>query len=477
MKRPALGVAAALLLAACIPPPKDAPRLAQLPAGALGLGAAAAPAVDDGWWKSYGDPQLDRLADEALAHNPSLEQALARVRAAQSQAEVEHARLLPGFYLDADEARQRFSANSYIPPPFAGGTYWQGQVAASMTWHLDFWGRQAALLGRARAQTSAAGLDVASARLALAGALAQAYIDLDRNYALADLAQRTEAQRSRILELTRGRLSAGLDTRVELRQAEGSVPQARVELQQAQAAQALAVHQLAALAGRGADAYAGIQRPRLQLDTALPLPAALPADLLGRRPDVLAARLRVEAATAGRQAAKAEFYPDVNLTVLAGYSAIGLHDLFDSSSRTWDVGPAVHLPIFMSARLKAQFRGATAELDEAIAAYNDTVLHAVRQAADQLSLIAALQRELAEQQRSLDAAEDAWRIAQERYGAGLSSYLSVLSAETQVLTARRQRVELVSAQAAARVALLLTVGGSFDPQAPLPLQAASNPHS
>jgi NodT family efflux transporter outer membrane factor (OMF) lipoprotein len=463
VKRYLLSLALAALLSACVLPPKDDPRETSVDAQKLGLSATPAPQASDNWWQVYGDPQLNRIIEESLANNPSLEVALARVREAQAQADTAHARLLPSSSLAAEEVRMRASDSSIFPPPYGGETLWIGQTAATLNWDIDFWGKQRDRIHEAREQTAAAALDVAGARLALAGALAQAYVDLYRNYALADIAQDAVQQRNRILDLTRQRVQAGLDTNVELRQADGAVPQSRVQLAQAQAAQAVAVHQLAALSGRGADAYADITRPQLKLDAALPLPDSLPADLLGRRPDVLAAKARVEAAIAGRAAAKAEFYPDVSLTGFAGFQSIGLADLARAGSATYGIGPALSLPLFDAGRLKANYRGSTAELDTAVASYNETVLGAVRQVADQLSNLQALQSELAEQQKSLDAAEAAYRLAQERYAAGLSGYLTVLSAETQVLSARRSMVDLASSQTVTRVTLLLALGGSFKP--------------
>ena len=469
-----LGLAlSAALLSACVLPPKDAPRDHVISDTALGLSTATTAQFGDGWWHAYQDPQLDRLVEATLANNPTLAQAMARVREAQALADTAHSGLLPSVSYDAKDTRQRFSNNDIIPPPFNGGVYWEGTQGLNLSWDIDFWGKQAALIRQARSQTAAANLDIASARLALAGAVAQSYVELYRNFALAEVAHRTEEQRLHILDITRSRVKAGLDTNVELREAEGAVPQAHVELTQAQAAVALAIHQLAALSGRGADAYAEIKQPHLNLDAALPLPEALPADLLGRRPDVLAARERVEAATAGRVAAKAAFYPNVSLTAFAGTSAIGFKTLFEAASGAYGVGPAIHLPLFDAGRLKANFRGANAEIDDAVAGYNQTVLQAVRQVSDQLSTIDALNYELGEQQKSLDSAEEAYRLAGERYKAGLSGYLSVLNAETQVLSARRQRVDLVSAHAVSRITLLLALGGSFDPSAPMPAQTAS----
>ena len=463
-------VAVALLLAGCVLPPKAEPQVARLDAWSLGLKGASPPPVASAWWRSFGDPQLDRLVEQSLRSAPTLASAMARIREAQARVQVAQAGSRPGVTFDAQEQRLRFPEKSYFPPPFGGHTYWQGQIAANLSWDLDFFGRQAALIEQSRQTRNAAVLDAESARLAVAGVLAQSYLQLDRAYRLLDIAQRTEEQRQEILNVTRARVEAGLAPRPELRQAEAALPQARVARLQAQAEAELAVHRIAALVGLGVDSYKQFARPHLQLDAALPLPQDLPADLLGRRPDVLAARARVEAAVAGRSAAKAAFYPDINLSALAGFSAIGLGNLFDWGDRTYGAGPAIHLPLFDSQRLKAGYRGATAELDAAIASYNDTVLQAVRQSADQLSLIASLRSQLAEQQAQLSASEDAYRLTEERYRAGLSGYLPVLTTETQVLAARQSQADAIAAYATARVTLLLALGGSFS--APKNLAAA-----
>jgi NodT family efflux transporter outer membrane factor (OMF) lipoprotein len=461
-----VALAPALLAAACVLPPKDEPRVTRVDAQALGLAAAPLQTVGDGWWKVFGDPQLDRLVDDALANNPGLAEALTRVRSAQAQAQAAGAATRPGVTLDGEEVRQRFSENYYIPPPYGGGEYWVGQLGANLNWDLDFWGRQADLIRQARLQTQAATLDQASARLALSGSLAQAYLDLYRAYALADIAAQAERQRETLLKLTQDRVRAGLDTQLDVKSAEALLPQARAALLQAQSARDLAVHRLAALCGHGADAYAGIKRPQLTLDAALPLPEQLPIDLLAHRPDVLAARARVDAATAGRAAAKAAFYPDISLKAFAGYQAIGLDQLFDGGSGIWGFGPSVHLPLFDAQRLKAGYHGATAELDAAVARYNDTVLGAVRDVADQLTLSQSQARQLQQSEQTLAASEAAYALAQRRYAAGLSSQIVVLNAESNVLSARRDVVSLRASLAIARVTLLLTVGGTFDPPQP-----------
>jgi NodT family efflux transporter outer membrane factor (OMF) lipoprotein len=461
-------VALTLALSGCITPPKldpEQPILGneQLGLARSGLPQPSAPRPVQDWWSVFEDQELDRLMQQALADNPSLAQAMARLREAQAVADLTRAGLAPSLAFDAKETRQRFSGDDVIPRPFAGTVQWEGREGLDLSWDIDFWGRQASLVNQARSQTAAAALDTAAARLALCGAVAQTYIDLYRDHALADVAERTEAQRRRILEITRRRLQSGLDTRVELREASGAVPEAHVELLQARAAVALDIHQLAALSGRGAQVYAEIGRPTLDPAAILPLPAALPADLLGQRPDVMAARARIEAARAGQTAAKAAFYPDINLAAFAGTSAIGFGNLFQGASGAYGAGPAIHLPLFDAGRLRAEYRGSAAEADSAVAAYNQAVLQAVRETSDQLSLVDALHTEIAEQQRSLDDAEAAYQLAEERYRSGLSSYLTALTAETAVLNARREHVALVADQAIARVSLLIAVGGSFDP--------------
>ena len=454
-----------VLLAGCVLPPKESSHPAALAGTRVGLTGAAVEPVAGGWWKSFDDPQLDRLIRAGLEDSPSLAQAQARVADALARSQIAQSKLRPSANLDASALYQRAPENYIIPPPLAGHTFWMSQAGASLSWDLDFFGKQANAVHQAQALTHSAELDVENAKLLLGTAIAQAYIELYRENALADIAERSAAQRENIVAITRRRVAAGVDTQLELRQAEGQLPQAHVARDQAQAAADLAVHELAALTGQGAEAYASIHRPVLNLDAALPVPAALPINLLARRPDVLSARLNIEAADSQRLSDRAAFYPDINLKALAGIGAFGLNNLVQWSARGYGAGPFISLPLFDGGRLRAQYQSSEAQLDAAIAGYNDTVLGAVQQTADQLTRIDALARERVEQQQTLEANEAAYKLAEERYRAGLASYLSVLNAETQVLAARQTMVDIVANQAVARVTLLLAIGGSFDARA------------
>lgn len=459
------------VLSACVTPPHgEPPALAPVEQTSLGLTGSAVQAADPSWYQSFGDEQLNRLITQALRNNPNLIEASTRVREAQAQAMQARAGRFPSAKVSGGETRLKIPSG--FPPALdAGHTVWAGDLGVSLAWDLDLWGKRADAFAQALALDRAAGLDLDSARLLLTGSVVQSYIDLNRAYLRADIAERTAAQRSNILDITKQRVSAGLDTRVELRQAEAELLQARVALLQAQSAQALAAHQLASLMGQGAADYAAIARPTLNLEAGLPLPAALPINLLARRPDVIAARERIDAADAGKRAAKAAFYPTVNLSAFAGFASFSLSDLISAKSLGYGVGPSVSLPLFDADRLRAQYRGTKAQLDGAVATYDDTVVRAVHQTADQLTLIDALTGELAQQQQSLAAAEDAYRLAEERYRAGLAGYLTVLNVETEVLNEREQRVDLSNSLALARVNLLLAVGGSF--QNPNPITAGA----
>jgi NodT family efflux transporter outer membrane factor (OMF) lipoprotein len=453
------------LLAGCVLPPKESAHPEPYSESRVGLSGAAVTPAAEGWWDSFQDPQLGDLILLGLRDSPTLTQAQARVSAALAQIQSEHAGLLPSANLDASALYQRAPANYLISPPLAGHSFWMSQAGASLGWDLDFWGRQAEAVHRASDLAQAAHLDEENARLMLAGAITQAYVELYRQNALAEIARRSEVQRQNIVDITRRRVKAGLDTQLEIREAEGQLPQARVAREQAEAAAQLAVHELATLTGQGADAYASIRPPTLAVEAALPVPADLPINLLARRPDVLSARMGIEAADAGRRAAKAAFYPDVSLRALAGIGAFGMSNLVEWNARGYGGGPLISLPLFDGGKLRAEYRGSEAGLDSAIAGYNDVVLHAVQQTADQITRIDALARERLDQQQTLEANEAAYKLAEERYRAGLASYLSVLNAETQVLTARQTMVDILASQAVARVDLLLAVGGSFDARA------------
>jgi NodT family efflux transporter outer membrane factor (OMF) lipoprotein len=459
-----LTCAAMLLLSGCVSAPPTTPQVAETAIPSLGLGTAPTPRFDAAWWKAFNDPQADRLVAQALDKNPSLQGALARIRAAQSELSAARALDYPQVSLDAQEQRELLSNRYGLLPPYGGSWRWVGDAQAHVSWSLDFWGKQAALIDKARSTAEATSLDAAAARLALAGMFAQTYIALSLAYENLDIAKLTVTERQTILDLTQSRVTSGLENEASLEQARALLAMAKIEVRRAEAARDLAVHAIAALVGEGAAAYPVITRPAAALEAALPLPETLPADLLSRRPDVLAARARISAAMHGRDAAHADFYPNINLVAAIGFQALGLSNLLSADALTMGVGPALHLPIFDAGRLRAQYARATADLDTAVADYNGAVVTAVRQTADALTQVASLSDQRLEQQKALDSATRALKLAEERYRLGLSGQIPMLTAESTLLTARQQMASLVAEATAGRVTLLLSLGGGFDPE-------------
>lgn len=455
----------AALLAGCAAVPQNRAQLAPLTAAGVSLAGDNSPQIASNWWTALGDPQLDRIMADALAGNPSLQKAMARVRQANAGIDAEKAGLLPQISADANEVRERLSGKYIVPPPYGGSGQWVGMAQANLSWSLDFAGRQKALVDQARATSAAAGLDVEAARISLSGAVAGAYVNLARADAQARIAAEFVASREEALGLARVRVHNQLASDLDLRAAETLLAEARQSQARAEGDRKIMMHALAALAGRGADYYGTITPPTIIVDRAIPLPKALPADLLGRRPDILAARARIESADAGRRVAKADFYPNVDLNAFIGLSAIGLGALFTGGAATFGAGPAVHLPIFQGGRLRARYRGAVAGIDVAIADYDDRVVQAVREAADALSAIDTNAADAAQQKQIVAGLGETVRLDQVRVRTGLGARLDILDAGDRLLAARQRMVDVDADGAVRRVQLLIALGGGFTPPA------------
>jgi len=440
----------------------------------VGLATAApatptAPELSPQWWKEFGDPQLDQLVDQALQGSPNLRIAQARLARAQSVQELARSATLPQVQGTLDVQRQLYSEDSIYPPPLGGSIQDTGTLRVGGSWELDFFGRNQQALEASLGAGRAAQADVDAARVLLASNVARAYFQLARLQDQLQVAQRTLAQRQEALGLVRDRVRAGLDTTLEERQSEGALPETRQQIEALEEQVELTRNALGALVGQPDLKVEARSLAQVKL---LTVPGAVPADLLGRRADIVAARWRVEAATHDIASAKAQFYPNVNLTAFVGLSSIGLSRLLDADSKEWGVGPAIHLPIFDAGRLRANLRGKTADLDLAVESYNGALLDAVRDAADQLASSQSVARQQAQQREAQASAEAAYDIAVQRYKAGLGTYLNVLTAETTVLNQRRLGVDLAGRALDTQVQLARALGGGFQAD-PATLRLAS----
>ena len=459
-----LGTIGLCALAGCAAVPTMPPAATARVAAATALPDAdpAAAWPGTGWWRGYGDSQLDALMAEALAGAPDVALAAARLRQAEAVAQETGAADRPTLGLDGSAGVVKQSYNLGIPREFVPkGFQDTGRLALSGRFDLDLWGRNRAALAAATSDAVAARVDADQAALGLTTAVADGYVRLAQLFAERDVAAAALRVRQDSSRLVAARAANGLENQGELRLAEGDVPAARAALNQIDEAIALARNRLAYLVGATPDRGRRIARPALRTGTVPRVPADAGIALAGRRPDLVARRLRAEAAGARIRVARAGFYPDVNLSALVGLQSLGLGRLLERGSSIGSAGPAFSLPIFDGGRLRARYRNASATYDAAIAAYDQTLLAALQEVADAAAGLRAIDAQITDRSAALAGAEGAYAIARQRYEGGLSTRLAMLSAEDRLLAQRRLLVDAQARAATLDIALVRALGGGY----------------
>ncbi len=419
------------------------------------------------WWRAFGVAELDRLIETALKDAPDLDAARARVRVA---GEAERLARLNGqvqYATDASIVRERLSKNGLFPPPIGGSTFTQTEITQELSYALDWWGRNRSLVRAAGNERQAANDELAAVRLAVAAAVADAY------FAGADVEARLEIARAlredhrKEYDLLKARHDLGLDSVQPVIDARKRLDEDEDRIGGLEYLARSLRYRLSALTGADPDHAADLPAPRL---AARPpsLPGRLPLDWLARRPDVAALRSRVDAAADRSAAAKADFYPNLDLRMMVGLDTLDLGKLLQAGSLTASIGPALHLPIFNGGTLRAKLGMREADYAAAVAAYNRTVLDAARQAADAYALIASLDLRGEAQRQALQKTEQTRDLAEQRRTLGLASPLDALEADSAVLGERMNDIEIQAARLRARVALFKALGGDAPLKDPAP---------
>jgi len=428
----------------------------------------AAPASDwpgDRWWDAYGDPQLSGLIDEALKGSPTLAQAEARLISASASTMVSRSATLPSIDGSGQVSETEASLIEGFPPfiqqLLPRGYIDNGRLALDASYDLDLFGKNRAALKAAVSEEAATAADLAEARLTLSTAVAQGYADLARLGAERDAAAEAVRNRQETSHLTAERVENGLDTRAELKQAEAATPASQADVEALDEQILLTRHRIAALLGEGPDRGLDITMPKTEAVKAFGLPVDLRLHLIGRRPDIVAARLRAEAAAHRVASAKAQFYPDITLNAYVGQQSLGLSQLFNPAAAIGSFGPAITLPIFEGGRLRGQYRGAKADYAAAVDAYDATLTQALQDVADASASAQSAAIQLDQRRAALRAGEQAYAVARERYQGGLSPYVSVLSAENAVIDERRAYADAESRAFSLDIALIHALGGGF----------------
>ena len=473
--RTALAVAALLALAGCAAAP------ARLGAPALrddvplaGLQAPVRAGWPDAqWWRQYDDPQLDDLMDRAMRQSPDLALAQSRVQNAEQSAKLAAAQLGLSVNGNAQVSRQRMSDHGLIPSQFLGFSWYnQADLGVQLQYDFDWWGKKRATMEAALDQAHAAEAQRSAAALAIQYAVADTYFGWQADQARLQLADQLLATQQQFTHIAELRVRQGVDLPDEAQKAQAqlaAVREMRVALDGSAKIRRAA---LASLLG-----VAPAELPELQ---ARPLPATergVPAngglDLIARRPDIAASRWQVEAALKQTDAARAEFFPDISLTALAGLSSIDMGKLLTAGSRTFALTPALHLPIFNGGALEANYGVSKAQLDAAVAQYDGTVLTAAREVATQALSAEQVAGRQREQQAQLDADQRLLANAQARARQGVRDLRESLGAQATLLLQRDAATQLQAQALSTDLTLIKALGGGYR----APDETAASPSS
>ncbi|MFG1428821.1 efflux transporter outer membrane subunit [Roseixanthobacter glucoisosaccharinicivorans] len=450
-----------LTLAACAPDLGPQPLIATATQfqTAKSLPPGNQPWPADTWWRAFSDPQLDQLIYEAVANSPTMSEAVARVELAKAQAINAQAALLPNIGAMGTVRDSRITQNLGLPSD--GDFHWLGAALVTGSFEIDFWGKNRAGLEAATSQAMATKADAAGAQLILASQVASAYVDFARLQVMRDLAASAVRMRKETRDLAALRLQTGTGQRQAVDQADSAVDAATAQLRSVDESIVLTRHMIAALLGAGPDRGDGLKRPTLIRRRNPGLPTNLPLELVGRKPELVAARWRAEAAAQRIHQATAAYYPNVNLMAVAGVVSMGLDKLFQDRSVLVSAGPAISLPIFDGGRLEAGYRGARAEYDLAVASYRDVLLQSLHAAADAVASLKALRGRSAAANAAEAKAQNAYDLTKLRYKGGLADYDSVLLTENALITAREEAASLRLRGYQLDIALARALGGGF----------------
>lgn len=408
------------------------------------------------WWEGFNDPILNDLESQAEKASPTLAAALARYDQARAVARVERSDLFPAISASGDASRQRVSGNRFngngVPV-----TYNDYAIGGTLDYELDLWGRIRNSVKAERADADASGADLASARLSLQSAVADAYARLRGLDAQAELLRQTVDAFGRAYDLTRTRHDGGIASGIDVNRAQSVLSSARAQISAVASERAATEHEIAALVGAVASDFS--IAPAVTPLTTLAIPAGAPSELLQRRPDIAAAERRMFGANARIGVAKAAFFPTLTLGLSGGYQATR-GDLLSTGSSFWGLGPAgAFLALFDGGKRAAGVRLSRAEYDEMAAAYRDTVLTAFRQVEDAIAASRLLSTQVTDQRDAAVAADRTSNLALIRYRDGASDYLEVVTAQTDALEAKRSLLAAETLRMRASVSLVKALGG------------------
>lgn len=462
----ATGALVALLVGCTTAPPEPRPVVAVPAAWKLDAPwrtATPRDAVPKGpWWQRFADPQLDALQQQALAANPTLMAATARLAQARALATAAGASQLPQVNAAARVLRQRISANRPLSN-YASSNFSTVQndvvPTLSVSYELDLSGRVQQAVEGARALAEQSAADLENIRLLLGADLAQAYFNLRAVDIELDVLARSIALQRRALEFVTARRDGGAASGLDVAQQQALLDNTLTQLDLLRRQRAVFEHAVGTLSGTPAPAFS--MAPSLQRIAVPEVPLGLPSDMLERRPDVAAAERAMAVANAQVGVARAAYYPSITLAPTLGLESRALSSLFELPSLIWTLGASAAQVLFDGGRLDANLAAARAGHEVAAANYRRVVLTAMQEAEDGIVGLAALSRATAQAQQAADSARRVLELASGRYEGGVSTYLDVISAQQALLATERQVAQLEGQSLLVSVFLIKALGGDW----------------
>ena len=461
----AISAIAACALLACAPgaySPYQRPDL-DVPASTVDAGVTLDAAT---WWKTFQDPVLDALMQEAASNSQDIALATGRIAEARATLNQNTANFYPSVDLNASAARQQISQNSASFNPTAIPAFNDLKLGLSASYEIDFWGKFARADDAARARLLSQTASRGTVLTSLYANVAQGYFALRALDAQVVLAEQTLATRQENLRLQKRRFDGGVIGELDLRQAEAEAASIEASLQLTRQNRSNAESALALLLGRKP---AEIVKPVIARGAALPVlygaqtvPANLPSDLLNRRPDLIAAEQNLIAANADIGQARTAYFPRLVLTAGLGQQSQDLSSLFNPASLFWSLLGNLTQPVFRAGAIDAVMAAANARQQQALAQYTLAVQSAFRDVHDALNNVQVARDITTTTARRIEALRSTLRLAELRYKAGYSGYLEVLTAQRDLAQAVIGLIDTQRSQLNAVISLYKALGGGWD---------------
>lgn len=474
----------ALALAGCMVGPKYHPPAATVEAPPPQYKELPSPNADPGdwktadpkdsmlrgkWWEIYNDPELNALEEQLNINNQNIKQSFENFMAARTLIAQARSQLYPTLGTTPSYERSRPSAN--VRNSFSAVTSNLFSLPATVSWEPDLWGRVRNTIREYQYSAQVSAADLENVKLSEQASLASFFFELRGQDALQKLFDDTIEADKRTVELSRARYETGVDDLISLVEAQNALQTAEAQATNLGIARAQYEHAIAVLIGTTPANFSVPVKPLNAV--APPVPVGVPSQLLERRPDIAASERTMASANAQIGIAVSAYYPNLTLTAEAGFESSTLRNIFTWPSRFWSVGPSLSETIFDAGLRRATVNQFIAEYNADVAGYRQTVLTAFQQVEDNMAAERITSREIHQQEEAVQSAQKYLELALARYETGVDQYLTVLIAQTTLLTDQQQLATLRTSYMTSSVQLVEALGGGWDvSEMPTPAQVS-----